>query len=304
MVGDIPSPIVALFWIILGILSIVALLGNGFITALIGHQWLQNRIMGPLDFLLISLSTTRFLLQLLSPLGYPVYFNVPRTNFYSTILTAMSISWFFLHIVNIWCATWLSIFYCVKVTNFPNRLFFWLKSRINVLAPRLFVMLVIVSFIFSLPSTIGYFQNKKAFNLTETQFTNYCQDMFCVPLSLELSILAINFSLNVLASLLLLTSLWRHTRNLRENGIALKDLNTQVHIKVMKSILLYLFLYVLYITGMILGVANIFEFGTPERLVTEILLSSLSSIHSTMIILTNPKMKKVSAEILKIRERT
>uniref|UniRef100_A0ABM5FI08 Taste receptor type 2 member 40 n=1 Tax=Pogona vitticeps TaxID=103695 RepID=A0ABM5FI08_9SAUR len=130
----------------------------------------------------------------------------------------MSISWFFLHTVNIWCATWLSIFYCVKVTSFPNRLFFWLKSRINVLAPRL---------------------------------------------------------LNVLASLLLLTSLWRHTRNLRENGIALKDLSTHVHIKVMKSILLYLFLYVLYFTGMTLGVANIFEFGTPERLVTEILLSSL-----------------------------
>ncbi|XP_078240877.1 taste receptor type 2 member 7-like [Pogona vitticeps] len=303
MFNDILSPVFIFFWIILGILSVIALLGNGFITAMISHQWLQTGKMASCDFLLTSLSTSRFLLQLSSLLGYPVYFNIPEVSFYYSALAVMSISWFLFHITSLWSATWLSIFYCVKVTNFPNNFFFWLKTRINVLVPRLFAMSVTVSIIFSLPSFVCYFQDEKSCNLTDTQSVNNYQNLFFAPISLHFTIMAINFSLNVTASILLLASLWRHTRNLRKSGIAVKDLSTQVHIKVMKSVLLYLFLYVLYITSMMLATAHILKYGRPERLVTEILLSALSAVHSAILISTNPKLKKASAYILKIRER-
>nr|XP_020633444.1 taste receptor type 2 member 41-like [Pogona vitticeps] len=292
MISDILSPILIFCWIILGILSFLALLGNGFITAVIGHQWLQKGKIAPCDFLLSALSTSRFLVQLISVLGYPVYFNISWSDVYYYTLQVMNFTWSFFAIVNLWSATWLSIFYCVKVTNFPNRLFFWLKTRINVLAPRLLAMSVAVSTIVSLPSFLSHFENRKWCNLTEIHPVNNCPKSIDFFSPLLLAFTVINFSLNVLASLLLLTSLWRHTRNLRKNGAALKDLSTHVHIKVMKFLLFYLFLYILYFTGMVLGTANIFEFGTPGRLVTEILLSVFSSAHSTILILTHPKLKK------------
>ncbi|XP_042303645.1 taste receptor type 2 member 7-like [Sceloporus undulatus] len=287
-------------WIIFGTVSLIGILGNGLIIAVNGHKWLQNKKMVPCDFLLTCLSTSRFLTQLTILVNSLLYnfFQQTTSPIYSEDL--IYIFWMLFNMVSHWCATWLSVFYCVKVTNFANPFFLWMKARINVLTPRMLGMSIGVSMVFYLSSLISLFEHKKCCNVTETLPGNDSQNVVFVPL--ELSCSSINFCLSTTASILLLTSLQRHTRNLKKSGLGAKDLSTQIHIKVMTSLLFCLFFYLFYFIGMIISTKN--NYAETDELLVDILLSLFPSAHSVILILTNPKLKEMSARILNIRHRT
>nr|XP_034953082.1 taste receptor type 2 member 8-like [Zootoca vivipara] len=248
--------------------SAVAFLGNGFIIAVKGHQWLQNWKMAPCDCLLTSLSTSRIMQQLIVMINNILYYSLPE-NYTRTITKDIAtFCWIFLTHVSLWCATWLNIFYCVKVTNFPHHLFLWLKLRINVLAPRLLGMVVIALMLFSVHPTILYFENK-----------------------------------NVTASMVLLISLWRHIRYLRKRGSVIKDLSTQVYLNVMKSLLFSLFFGITYFASLIIPMVSLYRKGTNARLALEIVLSAVPSAHSMILILSNQELKEILMHILHIRQR-
>nr|XP_056704430.1 taste receptor type 2 member 140-like [Euleptes europaea] len=60
--------------------------------------------------------------------------------------------------------------------------------------------------------------------------------------------------------ILLITSLWKHTRNLQRNGNGIKDLNTQVHVTAIKALasfsVLYLSSFLAFIAQAILVLNN------------------------------------------------
>ncbi|XP_042303640.1 taste receptor type 2 member 41-like [Sceloporus undulatus] len=295
-------------WIIFGIVCLIGILANGFIVVMNGQQWLQNKKMGPYDILLASLSTSRFLAQSTLLLNSLLNCCFPKTNLYNSLIKFIHFSWMFPNMVSHWCATWLNVFYCVKITNFANPLFLWIKARINVLIPRLLGMSILVSVVFYLFSLVRFFGHNECYNATGTLPGNasenqVCNNTFIVFVPLELSFSSTKFCLSTTASSLLLISLLRHTRNLKKSGLGVKDLNTQVHMKVMTSLLFYLFFYLFYFISMIIYTKsnNNEKF---DRLLINILLSLFPSAHSIILILTNPKLKEMSAHILNIRHRT
>nr|XP_060616831.1 taste receptor type 2 member 7-like [Anolis sagrei ordinatus] len=297
------SPLHILMWSITIIEDIVALLGNGFISVVQGHQWLQKGKILPCDFLLINLSTSRFVMQLSSFVGHILYFiSTERClssykNVYGTII------WTFMNLASLWSATWLSVFYCVKVANFTNSLFIWLKPRINKLVPRLLGLSIVISCIFCVPSVIEYLGQLRGCNLTVilpvniSQNEPYKEDL----LYLQLTYTSINVCLSIIASTFLLASLWKHTRNLKKSGLGSKDLSTQVHMNVIIVVLSYIFFYLVFLTALIIGVTNVFKSHSPESSIIEILAISFPSTHSVILILTNPKLKELAARILNIR---
>ncbi|XP_042300155.1 taste receptor type 2 member 105-like [Sceloporus undulatus] len=296
-----------LTWAILGILVIMALLGNGFIIAVNGHQWLQNKKIVTCNFLLTSLSTSRFLLQMDCAVSYLLYLISPELYFHTSTIAAFNFIWMLFNLTTLWCVTWLSVFYCVKVTNFDNCLFLWLKPRINMLAPRLLGISIVVSIVLFFPSLVSYLRDKKWCSLTDTIPTNASQSDVCNKLfnafnAPQFSFAFINFSLTLSTSIFLLTSLWKHTRNLEKSGVATKDLSTRGHIKVMKFVLVSVFFYILYFPSMVIAVSTLFEFGKTERMISDILLSLYALVHSVILILTNPKLKEVAGWILIIRQ--
>uniref|UniRef100_A0A6J0SI67 Taste receptor type 2 n=1 Tax=Pogona vitticeps TaxID=103695 RepID=A0A6J0SI67_9SAUR len=298
-------PLLEIFlWAILVTVSIVGLLGNGFITAVNGHRWLRKRKMLPCDLLLTSLGISRFLLEVISLMGCVLYYISSEISLDSYAGAVIHFSWIFLNMTSLWCATWLSVFYCLKVANFTNPLFIWLKLRVNTLMPRLLGMSITVFTIFILPPFVDYSINKKWCNQTGTLPANASQSAICKTISglfgpPQLVFGSINFSINVTASILLLLSLWKHMRNLKNSSADVKDLSTQVHINVMKPLLFSLFLYLLYFPGMVFFTMNIFTFGRNESLFPRLLLSAFPSAHSIILIVTNPKLKEVSARILR-----
>nr|XP_034956922.1 taste receptor type 2 member 104-like [Zootoca vivipara] len=304
----ITTPLAIFLQTILAIDSAVALLGNGFIIVVNGHRWLQNRKMAPCDCLLTSLSTSRIMLQLTVMINYILYYSLLEKYMHSFTQDISSFCWMFLTHVSLWCATWLNIFYCVKVTNFPHHLFLWLKLRINVLAPRLLGMVVIALMLFSVHPTILYFENKKLCNLSRTlprnaHLSNVCHDPFFIFRTVQLCSLCMSFILSVTASMVLLISLWRHIRYLRKRGSVIKDLSTQVYLNVMKSLLFSLFFGITYFASLIIPMVSLYRIDTNGQLVLEIVLSAVPSAHSIILILSNRELKEIFMHILHIRQR-
>ncbi|XP_067324449.1 taste receptor type 2 member 41-like [Anolis sagrei] len=282
---------------IIGILCIVSLSGNGFIFMVTVLQWLQKRKMSPCDFLLTCLSASRLLTQLNSMAIYlrnSFYFSGKREMFF--------FSWIFLNMASLWCASWLSIFYCVKVINFSNSFLLWLKLRISLLLPRLLGISIVIFMVSSLPSVITFFKFKEPCNQTVTPQTSHETEdgMWISFFPVQITFTCINFSMNVAATLILLISLWRHLRNLRKNGNTVQDLNTQVHLKVMRPLLITLFFYLLFFASLLIRISGFFLFQTNLALLGEIMISIFPSGHPIILIWTNPKLKKVAAHMLNI----
>ncbi|XP_053149115.1 taste receptor type 2 member 10-like [Hemicordylus capensis] len=236
-----------------------------------------------------------------------LYFSSPEI--YTHVQEVLGYVWMHFNIASIWCTTWLNVFYCVKVANFIHPLFLWLKLRINMLMPRLLGMSLIPFMVFTVSIVVSCFGNKKHYSLSGNLPGNTSQSEACdysrttsQPLQLVFSV--INVSICLTASILLLVSLWRHTRHLKKNSIGIKDFNTQAHFSVIKSLLFFLFFYILYFVFMVLSMTKYFKFGNLERLVGDIALSLLPSAHSIILILTNPKLKEVCTRILNIRRRS
>uniref|UniRef100_A0A670K464 Taste receptor type 2 n=1 Tax=Podarcis muralis TaxID=64176 RepID=A0A670K464_PODMU len=287
--------------------SAVAFLGNGFIIVVNGHRWLQNRKMAPCDFLLTSLSTSRIMLQLTVMMNNILYNSLPE-NYTRTFAREIgAFFWFFLSNVSLWCATWLDIFYCVKVTNFPHHLFLWLKLRIDVLVSRLLGMAIIALMLFSVPPTILFLKIRSSLcNLSGTltwnaSLSEVCKDPLFAFRILQFCSMCMSFILSVTASVLFLISLWRHIRNLRKSGSAIKDLSTQVYLNLMKSLLLSLFFGIMYFAALLIPMADFYMYGTNLQLVSDLVLSALLSAHSVILILSNAKLKVILVHILKLR---
>nr|XP_016852380.1 PREDICTED: taste receptor type 2 member 114-like [Anolis carolinensis] len=307
MVSIPTSPVDILRWTILGIVSLFTLLGNGFIIVVLGYQGLQKKNILPHDILLIGLSASRIMLQLLSSANYILCF-ISETYRDTYKQDVVLLSWNVFNMTNLWSSTWLSVLYCVKVTNFANCLFLWLKPRINMLVLRLLGMSIVISIIFSVPSVIKYLQQKKWDNLTRNLSVSAIQCMdyknrFIIFLDMQLFYVSITFCISLIASTLLLVSLWKHIRNLKKSGLGGKDLSTQVHINVITLLLSYIFFYLLYFTGFIILGTNVFNYESLERLIFKFLAISFPCVHCIMLILTNPKLKEMAGHILNITRR-
>nr|XP_060615781.1 taste receptor type 2 member 104-like [Anolis sagrei ordinatus] len=294
-------------WTIVGSMSMVAILGNVFIIVVSGNQWLQTKKMAPFDFLLTSLSISRVFWYVTSGLNYLLEVSIGDAFMYSSAQEAIGFVCMFSGMASLWCASWLSVFYCVKVTNFANRFLLWLKPRINVLSIRLLGMSISSLVIMSVLFFCSYAEEKKRCNLTGSLPVNIsqrkaCQALIFIFVPFQLIVASMNFIISLTATVLLLLSLWKHTRNLKKSGIGAKDLSTQIHINVMKSFVFYIFLYILYFTGM-LNLANNLHTANAMQLLSAILLTIFPSAHTIILILSNPKLKSLLVRTLNIRRK-
>nr|XP_060615783.1 taste receptor type 2 member 104-like [Anolis sagrei ordinatus] len=279
MDNNLISPLGIFTWTIIGSMSMVAILGNGFIIVVSGNRWLQTRKMAPSDFLLTSLSISRVFWHVTSGLSYLLEVSIGDAFMYSSAQEAISFVSLFSSMASLWCASWLSVFYCVKVTNFANRFLLWLKPRINALSIRLLGMSISSLVVMSVPFVRNYVEQKKRCNLTGSLQVNNSQRKDCKALlfifrRFQLIVASMNFIISITATILLLISLWKHTRNLKKSGIGAKDLSAQIHINVMKPLVFYVFLYFLYF-----AVCSRLKSG-QEQEARRLLLSSPKALYS------------------------
>ncbi|XP_075197752.1 taste receptor type 2 member 40-like [Anomaloglossus baeobatrachus] len=232
-----------IFLSVLYIECIVGIIMNFFIVAVNFMRWKTMRSFHIGDKILSSLATSRFLFIF----NVFVSYHPPLERFWANrnlqAMSTMAVVTAFLHSTNLWFATVLCVFYCVKITNYNWKFFIFLKDKMSTFFPRFLLVSLLISLSFSLPFGWCVFkpQIQNATNLTMENMTLSKVGVHENHHTMFLLFLAGScppFLIFLVANFLLLHSLWMHTRRMRNSGSSFRSPNLESHFSAVKKVVL------------------------------------------------------------------
>lgn len=124
------SIINSIFTTILTVEFIIGSLLNGFIALVNCLDWVQRRQISLVDQIITALTVFRVAQLWLLEMNILLFltYSIKVTE---TILRVTSIAWVVANHFNLWLSTKLSIFYLLKIVNFSNSFFLYLKWRVR-----------------------------------------------------------------------------------------------------------------------------------------------------------------------------
>ncbi|XP_060092482.1 taste receptor type 2 member 1-like [Heteronotia binoei] len=285
--------------ILLAIEALVGLVANGFIVLMNYIDWFRSRKISPNDQILTCLGLFRLPWLVLIILYVTTTLANGKCNCHFEYLI-LPVLWIFTDITTVWCATWLSVFYLAKIATFSHPIFLHVKQRFSGLVPWLLLGSVVFSAIMTLvvvASLSNGFSicdsNKSILNISDSEITPpdlyiYLVFLVAVPNVIPLIIL-------MSSSILLMTSLWMHTRRMQGNGTGIKDLNTQAHRTAIKALASFAVLYLFSFLAVTAQAVMLWKHvdDTWLFMMVDIVIVSYPSGHGTILILINPRLKQV-----------
>ncbi|KAL4839287.1 hypothetical protein H8958_018668 [Nasalis larvatus] len=275
--------------------SAFGVLGNGFIGLVNCIDCAKNKL-STIGFILTGLAISRiFLIWIIITDGFIRIFS-PDIYASGKLIECISYFWVISNQSSIWFTTSLSIFYFLKIANFSNYIFLWLKSRTNRILPLLMGFLLIsclLNFAY-----IAKILDLKMKNDTVWRLNMYKREYFIKQILLNLGVIFF-FTLSLITSVLLIISLWRHNRQMQSNVTGLRDSITEAHVKAMKVLISFIILFILYFIGTAIEISY---FTVPENKVLLMFGITTTAIypwgHSFILILGNSKLKQASLRVL------
>ncbi|XP_017373639.1 taste receptor type 2 member 10 [Cebus imitator] len=278
--------------------SVLGTLGNGFIGLVNCIDCAKHKF-SIIGFILTGLAISRIcLIWLLIADGFMHIFSpdIYLSNAFN-LVEGISYFWLIINQSSIWFATSLSIFYFLKIANFSNTIFLWLKSRINRI-PTFLMGCLLISWLLSFPQTVKMFNDHKMKNATVWLFNMNRSEYFIKQVLLNLGVI-FSFTLSLITCVLLIISLWRHNRQMQLNLTGFRDVNTEAHVKAMKVLVSFIILFILYFVSIIIEISI---FSVPENKLLLMFGITTSVIypwgHSFILILGNSKLKQASLRAL------
>ncbi|XP_072506377.1 taste receptor type 2 member 41-like [Notamacropus eugenii] len=284
------------------LLCFLGIMANSFIIVVLGREWVRCHHLSPCDMILISLGASRFCL-----LGVAIIHNVYYFFHYlqyskQPFHQYFGICWDFLNLITIWFATWLSVLFCVKIANFTHPVFLWVKWRIKVLVPWFLLVSLLISFMVSMLFFLGnnalyqaFLQGTFSGNLTLHGFTRKVNIHYFLPL--KFFTFSIPFSMFVVSTILLITSLLRHSWKMQHNAHSTQDASTQAHNRALKSLVSFLVLYSLSFMSFILDTA-FSNVGSTWYWPQQIMIYLSTYFHPFVLILGNSQLGGALMELL------
>uniref|UniRef100_A0A803YPW8 Taste receptor type 2 n=1 Tax=Meleagris gallopavo TaxID=9103 RepID=A0A803YPW8_MELGA len=226
--------------------SMMGLLGNGTILAVSATSCFRSKILSSYEVTVIFLGLSRFL--------FALQFFV------------------FLNSSSFWFAAWLSVVYCIKVASFTQSFLICLKQRISSLTPWMLTASSLFSFATSLPFS---WDNCNAHSNFTTPFTMTDsseriatrKNKILVLILLCNVAIALPSIMFVFSSVLLIRSLWRHTRQMQNNATGFRDPILRAVIGAIKTVFSFLLLYITNLIALLLILSDAFaSLSTEEAL--------------------------------------
>ncbi|RMC17124.1 hypothetical protein DUI87_05701 [Hirundo rustica rustica] len=107
---------------------------------------------------------------------------------------------------------------------------------------------------------------------------------------------AASFMAVIFAAVFLLFSLWRHKCKMQTNSM--KDLSMEAHIRAMKSIFSFLVMYSINFVCLVLKMVYVTKKGSYMTFLIVVFQYTFPSLHSLILIFSNPKLEKTLLKIL------
>ncbi|NXJ84541.1 TA2R9 protein, partial [Trogon melanurus] len=268
---------------------------NAFIVSVLCIAWVKKRTFNSVEKILLFLGCCRFCF-----LGFTwVYIVISTTCSWCFLIhpipQLLSAIQSFFASSNLMVSACLCGFYCIKIANFRHTFFTYMKIKIDRIVPWLMLGSVFSSLVFSF---LAYSITEKAISNCFNSTTEQDSWKPSVRMDEQLLVMFVTFgfvfstafTVVIFSALLLLFSLWRHKSNMQTNSV--KNFSVDVHIKAMKSILFFLFIYSVDFTCLVLNMINTTK--KPDHVTFVILVFQyiFPTVHSLSLILSNPKLEK------------
>ncbi|NWR07953.1 TR110 protein, partial [Paradoxornis webbianus] len=271
---------------------------NAFIVCVLCIGWVKKKTLNSNEKILLVLGCSRFWY-----LGISWAYSFLLITHFCLPLLLESLAGIqsFFDCLNIWVSACLCVFYCIKITNFRNKFFTYLKVKIDRMVPWLLLGSVLLAFIFS--TFVYHISN-------ETQCSNHSYssqgyylkhvirvDEHLVPIFFLIGfVFSTSLTAVVFSALFLLFSLWRHKCKMQTNST--NSLSMEAHIRAMKSILSFLVMYSINFVFFILTLIFARKKENHVAFFIFAFLYAFPGVHSLILIFSNSKLERTLRRIL------
>ncbi|XP_020827800.1 taste receptor type 2 member 7-like [Phascolarctos cinereus] len=279
---------------------LLGILLNGFIILVNCIDWVKSKKLPSSDVILLSLAISR--IGLSCTMVWDSYLIVTSINL-PTQVRMIDIFLALTHGSNIWFTALLSIFCFLKITNFSNPFFLWMKWRIDrtVVMPLMGPLIIYFSIGFPMMERIYYYHGSLFNRGRERNVSQEVQESKSMYLMLQIAfglMILIPFTLSAVSFSLFVLSLWRHTRQMRLNATGQRDPSTEAHVRAMKAVSSFLILILLYYVAFFV---SYWSNSKDNYKLTSMLGTSIMLLypfgHSLILILWNSKLRKAALRV-------
>ncbi|NXH81088.1 TA2R7 protein, partial [Edolisoma coerulescens] len=288
----------------LAIITLEAFAGmwiNAFLVCVLCIAWVKKKALNSNEKILLLLGCSRFCYLCFSWVYSFLSKIYPNCLYVHPILQLLQGAYSFFNCSNFWVSACLCGFYCIKIANFRNRFFIYLKVKIDRIVP----WLLLASEIFSL--VIGILVYKiidkavcKNLNFTcQGRFwktTNRIEEHFYPIHFFTGFVYTTSFMAVIFSAVFLLFSLWRHKRKMQTNSK--NSLSVDAHIRAMKSILSFFIMYSINFISFILTLIYSTKDQNTMMFLVYLIQHAFPGLHSLIVIFSNPKLEKALLSIL------
>ncbi|KAL1775771.1 taste receptor type 2 member 140-like, partial [Sigmodon hispidus] len=280
---------------------IIGNLGNVFVVLVNIMDWMKRRKISSVDQILTALAISRIALLwslIASLFALPSYNALTITR---TMIRFLKIFWTVANHFSIWFATCLSILYFLKIANFSNYIFLYLKWRVKrVVSMTLLVSLLILFLNILVINTyidvwIGGHKTNMSFNAISSNFIQLSRIVSLVNIMFTLT----PFTVSLTMLLLLIFSLWRHLKYIQHNTQGSRDVSTTAHIKALQTLVAFLLLYMVFFLSLL---SLCWNFDIKQKSLRILFLQAMGiafpSAHSCVLILENRKLNQSLLSVL------
>nr|XP_026267888.1 taste receptor type 2 member 20-like [Urocitellus parryii] len=267
---------------------------NVFIALVNCIDLINRQRISSADGILSALAVSR--IGLLWVISINWYFTVLNPDIYrKQTEIIICIAWEVTNHFSTWLATSLSIFYLLKIANFSNFIFLYLKKKERRVI--LVIMLGTFMLLFSHLVIAGILEtmqmNENIGNVTQnTKLKDITTFLNMTALTLLNSM---PFFISLICVLLLIYSLCKHLRRMRLHGKGSQDPSTKVLLKALQTVISFLLLLAVYFVSFTISGWNS---KNPVTLLCQAAGLLYPSSHSFVLIWGNRKLKEAFLSVL------
>nr|QKE46068.1 taste receptor type 2 member 116 [Nannospalax galili] len=289
-----------IFTVILIVEFIIGNLGNGFIVVVNIMDWVKTRKISSVDQILTALAISRIVLLWLVLLNWWLPVIYPGRRNTETMMRVMYSTGMGASHFSLWFATILSIFYFLKIANFSNTIFLYLKMRVK----KVVTLTLLVSLVFLYLNIVVL--NVYTDVLVGDHKTNSSYNSSWKSTQVSVTFLLVNtmvmflpFALSLITFLLLIISLWKHLRRMQHSAQGCRDARTTAQVRIMQTMIASLLLYaIVFLSFLVKDWSSLMLERKLIILFSQAARTAFPSGHSCVLILANRKLRRASVSVL------